>query len=145
MKPGVQFVLGISTIIASAYGCAVILLGPVLPLPLFHHWFAWAVWHAAPLALLASALWASARMRQFRLMAEMRQVRSIDPGALLARGEAPPQGTPVGISAPERLCHALILLSLVTLPIWLDLPSPWLWIGTALSFWLLVRWMLPAR
>jgi hypothetical protein len=144
MKPGVQFALLIATIIASAYGCAVILLGPVLPLPLFHPWFAWAVWNAAPLALLASATWASAHMRQFRLMAEMREVRSIDPGALLARGEALPQGALIGISSPERLCHALVLLSLVTLPIWLDLPLPWLWIGTGLGFWLLVRWMLRA-
>lgn len=145
MKPGVQFAFLIATIIASAYGCAVILLGPVLPLPLFHPCFAWAVWHAAPLALLASALWASARMRQFRLMAEMRQVRSIDPGALLARGESLPQGIRTGVSGPERLCNALILFALVTVPVWMGLPSPWLWISTGLGFWLLVRWMLPAR
>lgn len=145
MKPGFQFALLTMTIITSTYGCAVILLGPVMPLPLFHPWFAWAVWNTAPLALLASALWAGFRMRQFRLMAKMREIRSIDPGALLARGEAIPKGVRTGISGPERLCHALALLSLITIPVCLGLPSPWLWISTGLGFWLLVRWMLPAR
>lgn len=137
-------VILITVLLASFYGCTAILLAKVLPLPLFHHWFAWAVWNAAPLALLLSALWASFRMRQFRYMAEMRESRAIDPGALLARGESLPMDAPAGVSGPERLCQALILLALITIPVWLAVPAPWLWIGTGIAFWLLIRWMLRA-
>jgi hypothetical protein len=133
----------ISILLASSYGCVAILLAKVLPLPLFHHWFAWAVWNTAPLALLVSAMWAGFRMRQFRHMAGMRESRAIDPGALLARGEPLPMDAPAGVSGPERLCQGLILLALVTIPVWLSLPSPMLWIGTGLVFWLLIRWILP--
>lgn len=131
-------------LLASFYGCAAILLAKVLPLPLFHHWYAWAVWNAAPLALLGSAIWASVLMRQFRYMADMRESRDFDPGALLARGETLPMDAPAGVSGPERGCQALILLALVTIPVWLALPSPLLWIVTGLTFWLLIRWMLRA-
>ncbi len=134
----------ISVLLASSYGCAAILLAKLMPLPLFHHWYAWAVWNAAPLGLLVSAIWASFLMRQFRYMAEMRESRAIDPGALLARGEALPMDAPAGVSGPERGCQALTLLALVTIPVWLDLASPMLWIGTGLTFWLLIRWMLRA-
>lgn len=134
----------ISILLTSFYGCAAILLARTLPLPLFHPWFAWAVWNAAPLALLVSAIWAGFLMRQFRHMAGMRESRAIDPGALLARGESLPMDAPAGVSGPERLCQALNLLALVTIPVWLALPSPMLWIGTGLVFWLLVRWMLRA-
>jgi hypothetical protein len=134
----------ISVLLASSYGSAAILLARTLPLPLFHPWFAWAVWNAAPLALLVSAIWAGFRMRQYRHMAGMRESRAFDPGALLARGESLPMETPAGVSGPERLCQALILLALVTIPVWLELPSPLLWIGTGLVFWLLIRWLLHA-
>jgi hypothetical protein len=50
--------------------------------------------------------------------------------------------SPAGVSGPERLSQALILLALVTIPVWLALPSPLLWIGTGLIFWLVIRWML---
>jgi hypothetical protein len=134
----------ITILLASLYGCAAILLANMMPLPLFHPWFAWSVWNAAPLALLVSAIWAGFQMRQFRHMAGMRESRAIDPGALLARGEALPIEAPAGVSGPERLCQALILLALVTIPVWLALPAPMLWIGTGLMFWLLIRWMLRA-
>lgn len=133
-----------SVLLASGYGCAAILLAKFLPLPLFHDWYAWAVWNAAPPALVVSAIWASFLMRQFRYMADMRESRAFDPGALLARGESLPMDTPAGVSGPERLCQALILLALVTIPVWLALPSPILWIGAGLTFWLLIRWMLRA-
>lgn len=135
-------VILISILLASLYGCAAILLAGIAPLPLFHPWYAWAVWNAAPLALLVSAIWAGFRMRQYRHMAGMRESRTIDPGALLARGEALPMETPAGVSGPERLCQALVLLALITIPVWLALPAPMLWIGSGLTFWLLFRWLL---
>lgn len=127
---------------ASAYGCLVIMVGPAMPLPLFHPWYHWLVWNAAPPALLVTAIWASHRMRQLRRMDEMRR-REVDPAMLLARGLEVPYRTPPGPSGPELLCPALVVLGLATLPVWLGLPLALLWLGTGLGFWRLLAWRLP--
>jgi hypothetical protein len=72
----------------------------------------------------------------------MRAQATDDPAALLARGETVPVSLPRAMSGPEWLCRRFVTLALASIPVWLGLPSPLLWIASGAGVWALLRWML---
>lgn len=124
------FAWGCLTIIARHYG---------LLLPLFHPAIAIAVNFGGPVLLILGAGFSWLRARTWRKMSVLRVTPPGGAGTKLARGEYSFELVDSGPSRLERLTAALLTLGFLTIPYWLGVPSPEIWILGGSTFWVFRR------
>jgi len=124
-----------------SYGCMQIIgyqLGITLPYPGFYANLI--LMEAGPPLLLLTSIYAYAHARRWRVMKQARSFYAYDGPSALLRGYEVAQATITGPSALERLCIALIWLSIIAGAFWLDIPTPEYWLGMiVIAIWIARR------